>query len=95
MNIFKKTFNYFRPSFEGEDGKFSYKRASTFIFIIMMIRLALFKIQNEWEFYTFIAFAILYALQTSIITVSQLLIFFGKIKGKDVNNGTGDKIQNV
>lgn len=91
----KKVFNYLRPSFEGEDGKFSYKRASTFIFIIMMIRLALFKIQNEWEFYTFITFAILYALQTSIITVSQLLIFFGKIKGKDVDNGTGDKIPNV
>lgn len=67
--------NYFKDSWEGNDGKFSYKRASILMFVVMMVKLALFRITNEWEYYTFLTFAILFALQSSMITIQQLIMF--------------------
>lgn len=75
-----------KPSWEGEDGKFSYKRASIFVFVWCMVALAFNRIQNEWEFYTFLTFAILYALQTSVITVSQLIMFLKESRKQKQNS---------
>lgn len=84
MSYCKKIWSYFKDSWEGEDGKFSYKRATILVFVIMMVKLALFRIQNKWEFYTFICFAVLYLLQTSIITASQLIVLLKyKLKLKE------------
>ncbi|MCO5285227.1 MAG: hypothetical protein M9898_02295 [Chitinophagaceae bacterium] len=79
--MIKIIWNYFKPSWEGEDGKFSYKRASVFVFVWCMVALAFRRIQDPWEFYTFLTFAVLYALQSAIITVAQL-IFLLKYKLK-------------
>ena len=73
--VCSSVWNYFKDSWEGEDGKFSYKRASILMFVIMMVKLALFRITNQWEYYTFLTFAILFAVQSSMITIQQLIIF--------------------
>lgn len=81
--MIKIIWNYFKPSWEGEDGKFSYKRASIFVFVWCMVALAFNRIQNPWEFYTFLTFAILYSLQSAIITVAQLMFILKDNKLKE------------
>lgn len=66
--------NYFRNSWEGEDGKFSYKRASQFTFVWLMVYMILNNFVNtRWHYYTFLTVAILFALTAAAITVPQLI----------------------
>jgi hypothetical protein len=79
---------YLRPSLEGDDGKFSWKRATQFIFVWLMIFIVLRdQVQTEWQFYTFLTIAVLFSLTATIMTVSQLLIMFKAWSKKDKASG--------
>lgn len=75
MKAVKTIWDYFKSSWEGDDGKFSYKRATVFVFVWCMVVMALRPTESEWEFWKFVVIAILYGLQTSVITWSQLKYF--------------------
>ena len=73
-SIIISIWNYFRPSFESDDKKFSYKRASTFVFVWLIIFMIIKdKVQSQWSFYTFLVIAVLFALTSALITVPQLI----------------------
>jgi hypothetical protein len=73
--IISSVFNYVRNSWEGEDGKFSYKRASQFIFVWLMVFMIIHGgINSQWSFYTFLVLAVLFTLTAAIITVPQLIV---------------------
>lgn len=77
-----KTFNYVKVSWEGPDGQFSYKRASQFVFIALIVFLvASNRIQNQYSFYTLIALLTTFLLLAKIITPKEILEF--KQKNKD------------
>lgn len=66
--------NYIRNSWEGEDGKFSYKRTTQFIFVWLMVYMIMKdKVQTRWNFYAFLTLAVLFGLTATIITVPQLI----------------------
>lgn len=69
----KTVWEYFKDSWEGTDGKFSYRRFSQYVFLVCMIKCGFKPPTNEWEFKVFIVFASLYALLASILTVQQLI----------------------
>jgi len=72
--IIKAIWDYFRPSWEGNDNKFSYKRASQFVFLHLMVVLAYRGVANEWEFKTFLVLAIIFSLVAGIMTVAELIL---------------------
>lgn len=65
--------DYFRPSWEGYDKKFSYKRFSQFLFMWLIAYLVLNGIHDEWTFKTFVVLAILFSLTATIITTPDLI----------------------
>jgi len=72
----KGIWDYFRPSWEDETNKFSYKRASQFIFMLLITRMIMNGIDNEWEFKALLVIATLFSLTAMVITVPQLLQAF-------------------
>jgi len=74
MSWIKAIWDYFRPSWEGNDNKFSYKRASQFVFLHLMIVIAYRGVTNEWEFKTFLVLAVIFALVAGIMTVAELIL---------------------
>jgi hypothetical protein len=70
----KRLFNYLRPSFEGEDGKFSYRRASQFIFIAISLILVLTKmVITQYGFYALVATYTVFLLLAAVISAQQIL----------------------
>lgn len=69
-----KTFNYIRVSWEGPDGQFSYKRASQFVFICLIVFLVVSnRIQNQYSFYTLLALLTTFLLLAKIITPKEII----------------------
>lgn len=69
-----KIWNYFKDSWEGEDGKFSYRRFSQYIFLFCMIYMAaVHRLNDQWQWYAFLTFGILYTIISLSITVQQLI----------------------
>lgn len=67
--------DYFRNSWEGEDGKFSYRRFSQYIFLgLVMFLVITGQTNNQYGFYTMITLITVWLLVTAIITVQQLII---------------------
>ena len=73
MNVGKKIWIYFKDSWEGRDGKFSYRRFSQYIFLLCMIKMGFKPPANQYELTVFIIFASLYAIIATIITAQQLI----------------------
>lgn len=92
MSIGRKIWEYFRSSIEGDDHKFSYRRFSQFLFMHLLIVLALRGITSQWEFYTFLTVSINFALTSAILTVQQLILM---IKYWSKKNGTADFFQST
>lgn len=77
-NPFIAVWDYMRNSWEGDDGKFSFKRASAFVFIWLMVFMILRnRVSSQYGFYSFLVLAVLFALIVAIITVAQLIILAG------------------
>lgn len=73
-NPFTAVWDYFRPSWEGDDGKFSYKRASQFVFTAILAYMAVTsKVHEKYSWYVFITIGVLFALTAAIISVPQLI----------------------
>lgn len=69
-----KIWDYFRNSWEGTDGKLSYRRVSQYIFLGCMTKMAFgVGVHGVWSFYTFLTFSILYTLVATIMTVEQIM----------------------
>ena len=66
--------DYFRPSWEDNKGKFSYKRASQFAFLFLMILMAVRGVTGPWEFNTFLTIAILFSVTATVITIPELIL---------------------
>lgn len=74
MKTLIKTFNYVKVSWEGPDGQFSYKRASQFVFVSLIVFLVVSnRIQNQYSFYSLIALLAAFLLLAKIITPKELL----------------------
>lgn len=79
-NIIKNVWSYIKPSWEGEDGQFSYRRASQFVFIFLIVHIVLSgKIINPYGFYALIVLVITFLLTAMIISVPQLLQLLGEL----------------
>lgn len=67
-------FLYFSPSFEGEDGKFSYRRVMQYTFGFLIVYMVM---KGDWSvtnyFYAFLTICVLYALSATLMTVQQLI----------------------
>lgn len=68
-----RTWDYFRPSWEGNDGRFSYKRACQFVFTGLLVYMVKKGVESQWSFYTFLTVAVLFALVAAIMSVPQFL----------------------
>lgn len=97
----KKPFNlwiYFKDSWEGKDGKFSYRRFSQYIFLICMVKMGFKPPQNNLELNVFYVFAALYSLVATIITVQQLielLKLYKEIKSPGIITNQDEKAQDM
>jgi hypothetical protein len=96
-NPFKVIFDYLRPSFEGDDGKFSYKRVSQFVFTAVMVVMPIRPgIHDKYSWYVFLTFAVLFALVAAIISVPQIIslakagLLFKGVDATAVNNISND-----
>lgn len=70
----KTVWDYFRPSWEGTDKKFSYKRFSQFIFLHLMVMMVVKGISSQYEYYTFLTLAVIFTLVAGIMTVQELIL---------------------
>lgn len=76
----KKALKYIAASWEGDDGKFSYKRASQFVFIFLIVFLVIKgNIQTQFGFYAMVSLCITFLLLAGIITAQQILSCFQEI----------------
>lgn len=89
-----KIWIYFKDSWEGKDGKFSYRRFSQYIFLVCMIKMGFKPPVNRYELVVFIVFASLYALIATIITAQQLIELLKFTLTKDVFFYSDDKRDN-
>lgn len=74
--IITPIWNYFKDSWEGPDGKFSYRRATQFIWTWAMIYMIVTARQaggmTKFEFYSFLTIAILWVLTAGMLSFEQL-----------------------
>lgn len=90
QNILSKIWCYFKDSWEGKDGKFSYRRFSQYIFLVCMIKCGFRPPSNQYEYGVFLIFAVLYALIASIITAQQMIELLKYKLPKDILAGGTD-----
>lgn len=69
----KNFWNYFRPSWEGPDNNFSYKRFSQFLWMLLIARQLVNGVHDQWSFYAFLTLAVLFSLTATIIGVPDLI----------------------
>lgn len=71
-----KVWHYFAPSWEGPDGKFSYRRATQFVWVWCMVYMIVTARQSggstQYEFYQFLTVAILFTLTVGLLSFEQL-----------------------
>lgn len=65
--------NYIKNSWEGDDGKLSYRRVSQYIFLIAMLKMAFKPPANDIELKVFYCFVALYSVVACLITIPQLI----------------------
>jgi hypothetical protein len=71
---FASAWNYLKPSWEGEDGKPSYRRASQFVFLVLISFMVLKGLTlQQWGFWTFLVLCLAFLLLAAIITADQIL----------------------
>ena len=74
MKILHNIWNYVRNSWEGPDGKFSYRRATQFVFVQLMVFMIVNdRVTTEYQFYTFLTVAALFAFVAHLITPKQAI----------------------
>lgn len=71
----RKLIKYIRPSFEGEDGKFSYRRASAFVILCLIAGMTIKGFINEYEISALYGLIAFFLILTGIITADQLIRF--------------------
>lgn len=71
-NFLIRAWNYFKNSWEGDDGKASWKRISQYVFVVSMIGAGR-RVHDQWSFYTFLTFAVIYVLVAAIMTWQQVI----------------------
>jgi hypothetical protein len=65
---------YLAPSWEGEDGKFSYRRASQFVFIFLIAYMIIEGTTlTNWGFWTFMTLILAFLLLAGMITAGQII----------------------
>jgi len=82
MNVLRKIFDYIKPSWEGDDGKFSYRRISQLIFILLIFKITMLGMtQTQWGFYTLLTLCITFLLLAAIISADQIIKALHGISG--------------
>lgn len=71
--VFLSIWTYFKDSWEGPDGKFSYRRFSQYIFLVILIKLSLWDGKTKFDFYTLCLFAFLYLVMALMMSVEQII----------------------
>lgn len=76
-----------KNSFEGDDGKSSFKRLIPFTLTMLVVYMVVFdKIPKEDRYITSIALLVTSALYVGIVTIAQLYNFYLTFKGGKPNN---------
>lgn len=65
--------NYMRPSWEGDDQKFSYKRATAFVFVLFIARVVATTFSNQHQVMALLILTVALLLLIGIITAPQIL----------------------
>jgi hypothetical protein len=73
MKWLKAIWDYFRKSWEGKDGKFSYRRAFQYAFGISAIVIGNQSGLTETQFKVVFLFSMLFILMAGLMTVQQLI----------------------
>ncbi len=79
----RKLINYLRPSFEGEDGKLSYRRASAFVVLTLIVGMTIRGFVNEYDISALYGLIAFFLILTGIITADQLIRFKNGEKQND------------
>lgn len=74
-------FKYIAAAWEGDDGKFSYKRASQFIFVILISKTVYFGFQNIYQIYALLILTLTFLLLAMVISAPQILDGIRALKG--------------
>jgi hypothetical protein len=81
-NPFPIIWNYLKPSWEGEDGKPSYRRMSQLVFIALIIFIVVKgQTQSQYGFYSLIVLCLTFLLLAAIISADQIISCIKGIKG--------------
>lgn len=80
--MFKILFNYIRPSMEGDDGKFSYKRISAFVILGLISYMVKVGFTNSYQISALYCLSGLFLLLAAVVSFDQLIRF---------KNGSEDK----
>lgn len=87
--MFKKIFNYLKPSFEGNDGKISYRRLTAFVYVITDVWLLVTgKINSIETLHAHYSLLIFILLLTGIITAQNILQVISIRKNNNIENQT-------
>jgi hypothetical protein len=82
---------YIKNSWEGDDGKLSYRRVSQYIFLVAMLKMAFRPPANDIELKVFYCFVGLYSIVACLITIPQLITILKLKNGileTDVKDGS-------
>lgn len=71
--VFLSIWRYFKDSWEGPDGKFSYRRCSQYAFLVIILKMALKGQMAQYDFYTLVVISSLYLIMALALSVEQII----------------------
>lgn len=81
MKAIKAVWHYLKPSWEGDDNKLSYRRASQFVFVVLVVKIVLTGFANIYQVYALLCILITFLLLAAIISADNIIECFRQVKG--------------
>lgn len=86
----KKIWSYFAPSWEGDDGKLSYRRASQFVFILLIFKVVVRGSYTHFDVQILIILTLTFLLLAGLIVASDIIKFANGFKGFSFRGGPAE-----
>lgn len=78
MNRFLRAIAWLRSSVEGDDGKPSHRKLTTFTFVALIVYMVVVRLNSQIELNAFYALLVMIGVLIGIVTVDNVLRFFGR-----------------
>jgi|SRR4051812_10221431 hypothetical protein len=69
----RSVWEYFKPAWEGEDGKPSYKRAGQFVFMALISKIVYVGFTNIYQIYALLILTLTFLLLAMVISAPQII----------------------